>query len=74
MIKIRLSRQGKTNAPFYKIVAIESHRKRDGKYLESVGFYKPEKEEVEIDREKLNKWVENGAQISDAVKKLLDKQ
>ncbi|MBN1168781.1 30S ribosomal protein S16 [Candidatus Woesebacteria bacterium] len=71
MIKVRLSRQGKKNSPFYKIVAIEGHRKRDGKYLETLGYYKPSKDELEIDKEKLQKWIKNGAQVSDAVKNLI---
>lgn len=74
MIKIRLSRQGKRNAPFYKIVATESQRKRDGKYLESLGFYNPIKKELKIDKVKLEKWIKNGAQMSDVVKDLIDKK
>jgi small subunit ribosomal protein S16 len=74
MIKIRLLRKGKRNAPFYKIVAIESTRKRDGKYLEALGFYNPEKDNLEIDQKKLEKWVKNGAQVSEAVKKLLNQK
>lgn len=74
MIKIRLARKGKRNAPFYKIVAIEGHRKRDGKYLDSIGFYNPAKKDMKIDQEKYDKWVKNGAQVSEAVKKLIDKK
>ncbi len=74
MIKVRLSRKGKRNAPFYKIVAVESWRKRDGKYLESLGYFNPAKDDFEIDKKKLDKWIKNGAQVSASVKKLLNKK
>ena len=74
MIKIRLARKGKKNAPFYKIVAIESQRKIGGKYLDSLGFYDPSKDEFVINKEKLDKWVEKGAQVSEAVKKLINRK
>lgn len=74
MIKIRLSRQGKRNAPFYKIVAVESQKKSDGKYLDSLGFYNPTKKEFKIDNAKLEKWIKNGAQLSEVVKNLIEKK
>ena len=74
MIKIRLNRQGKRNDPFYKIVAIESFRKKGGKYIDALGFYNPSTNEIQIDKDKLKGWVKKGAQISPAVKKLLDKK
>lgn len=71
MIKIRLSRGGAKNNPFYRIVAIEKSRKRSGKPLEVLGYWYPVKNDLEIDKTKLKKWVEKGAQINDSVKKLI---
>lgn len=73
MIKIRLSRGGKKNSPFYRIVAIEKSRKRDGKYLEIIGTWNPTKDEKKIKVDRLEHWIGNGAVVSDSVKKLLEK-
>lgn len=72
MIKIRLSRGGAKNAPFYRIVAIEERRKREGKPLDILGYWHPAKDDKKIDKEKIKQWVGKGAQITDAVKKLID--
>jgi small subunit ribosomal protein S16 len=71
MIKIRLSRLGKKNRPFYRIVAIESSRKREGKTADILGFYDPIKSKIQIDKDKLKKWLEKGAVVNESVKKLL---
>lgn len=71
MIKIRLARGGAKNNPFYRIVAIEERRKREGKPLERVGYWHPAKNIVKIDKDKVNAWVEKGAQITKAVRKLM---
>ena len=71
MIKIRLARGGVKNSPFYRVVAIESTRKRGGKPLDILGFWNPVKDETEINKDKLKEWVAKGAQISPAVSKLL---
>jgi len=70
MIKIRLARSGVKNAPFYRIVAIEKSRKRNGKPLEILGYWKPEKNEIKIDKKLLADWKTKGAQVSKAVEKL----
>ena len=74
MVKIRLTRTGRKNLPSYRIVAIEHTKKRDGQYIEILGFYNPSKNpvELEIDKEKIAAWVKNGAQISETVKELMD--
>ena len=70
-VKIRLSRIGKKNAPFYRIVAIDSRRKRDGKSLEILGTYNPLSGEiVQFHDEQISAWVKQGAIMSDAVKRL----
>jgi small subunit ribosomal protein S16 len=75
MVKIRLSRAGANKRPFYHLVVTDSRNKRDGRYIERLGFYNPfgkEKEEdIRVDLDRVQFWVERGAQISDRVKKLL---
>ncbi|MBI3813371.1 MAG: 30S ribosomal protein S16 [Nitrospinae bacterium] len=73
---LRLSREGAKKKPFYHIVATDSRSPRDGKYLEAIGTYDPKKESegVKIDRAKLEKWIQKGAQISDTVRNILPKK
>jgi len=72
-VTIRLFRQGKKNQPFYRIVVIDKKTKRQGKYIEAIGFYNPLKEpaEIKIDKERLGFWENRGAIISEGLKKLL---
>ncbi|MFA6800638.1 MAG: 30S ribosomal protein S16 [Acholeplasmataceae bacterium] len=72
-VKIRLQRFGSHKRPFYRVVASESTRARDGKFLEIVGTYEPLKGEVLIDQEKVQKWLSTGAQPTDTVKSLFKK-
>ena len=71
MIAIRLTRFGHKNAPFYRVVATNSRKKQGGTVLEYLGTWNPAKNEVQIEKEKVKFWVERGAHISPAVKKLL---
>jgi small subunit ribosomal protein S16 len=73
MVTIRLFRQGKKNQPFYRIVVTDKRKKRQGKYIEAIGFYNPLKEPavIKIDYQKLKFWQERGADLSDGLKKLL---
>lgn len=75
MVKIRLQRFGTTKRPFYRIVAAEARKPRDGRYLEIVGLYDPTKTPafVEINHEKALAWLSNGAQPTDTVKNLFTK-
>ena len=73
MIAIRLSRFGRKKAPFYRVVAVDSSKKRDGEVLENLGFWNPAKKEFKIENEKVKAWVQKGAQISATVKKLISK-
>ena len=72
-VKIRLRRMGAKKAPFYRIVVADSRYPRDGRFIEEIGYYDPTKEPsvVSIDKEKADKWLANGAQPTDTVKKLL---
>lgn len=71
MVKIRLARYGKKNNPVYRVVAIDHQNKNKGKALEVLGVWHPSADKVEIDKKGIEKWVKNGAQVSDAVKKLI---
>jgi small subunit ribosomal protein S16 len=67
---------GKKKSPFYRIVAIDSRRKREGIYLEKIGHYNPmtEPAEIVIDQQKALSWLEKGAVPSDTVKSLFSRQ
>ena len=73
MVKIRLRCMGAKKAPFYRVVVADSRYPRDGRFIEEIGYYDPTKEPsvVSIDKEKADKWLANGAQPTDTVKKLL---
>ena len=72
-VKIRLRRMGAKKAPFYRIVVVDSRYLMDGRFREAVGTYDPTKEPsvINVDLEKANKWIANGAQPTDTVKKIL---
>ena len=72
-VKIRLRRLGAKKAPFYRIVVADSRYPRDGRFIEEIGYYDPTKEPsvVKVDAEKAQKWIKNGAQPTDTVKKIL---
>ena len=75
MVKIRLRRMGAKKAPFYRIVATDSRKARDGQYIEQVGYYNPVSDpaEVKIDAEIAKKWLACGAQPTDTVRDLFIK-
>jgi len=71
MVTIRLSRGGAKKQPFYHIVATDSRAKRDGRYIERIGFYNPvargDAEGTRIDLDRVDHWIGHGAQMSDRV-------
>lgn len=75
MVKIRLQREGKKKAPFYHIVVADSRAPRDGKIIEKIGTYDPMNAEktVILDKEKVEKWIKNGAKPTETVKVLIEK-
>ncbi len=75
MVKIRLRRMGAKKNPYYRIVVADSHFPRDGRFIEEIGTYDPNKEpsEIKIDAEKAKQWIKNGAQPTDTVRGLLKK-
>ncbi len=72
-VKMRLKRMGKKKAPFYRIVVADGRMPRDGRFIEELGYYDPTKEPsvIKVDEEAAKKWLANGAQPTDTVKKLL---
>lgn len=74
-VKIRLKRMGAKHAPFYRVIVADSRSPRDGKFIEEIGYYNPTTDPttIKIDVEKATKWMKNGAQPSDTVKRLLSK-
>ena len=75
MIAIRLTRLGAKKKPFYRIVVIDSRKPRESKTKDIIGYYDPLKDppDIKIDLEKVNYWVEKGAQTSETVQSLLNK-
>jgi small subunit ribosomal protein S16 len=73
-VKLRLMRVGKTKQPSYRIVAADSRSPRDGRFIEIIGQYNPRNEPsvVNIDNDKVLKWLRQGAQPTDRVQKLLE--
>ena len=75
MVTIRLSRSGAKRRPFYTIVVTDSRNRRDGRYIERVGFFNPvatgQEVRLKIDRDRVNYWVGQGAKTSERVGKLL---
>ena len=74
-VKIRLRRMGQKKAPFYRIIVADSRSPRDGKFIEEVGYYNPmtNPAEIKVEEEKVQKWLQNGAQPTETVKSLLTK-
>ncbi|MGI5874876.1 MAG: 30S ribosomal protein S16 [Bacillota bacterium] len=73
--KIRLKRMGSKKAPFYRVVVCDSRFPRDGRFIDTLGYYNPltDPAEIKIDAEKAKKWLDDGAQVSDTVKNLMKK-
>ncbi len=76
-VKIRLTRVGTRKRPYYRVVAVDSRKKRDGAYLENLGVYHPlekDEKEIVINEERIKEWLSRGAQPSHTVKLLLNKR
>ena len=73
MVKIRLRRMGAKKAPFYRIVVADARSPRDGRCIEEIGTYNPltNPATVNVDVEKAQTWIKNGAQPTDTVRGLL---
>ena len=75
-VKLRLTRMGAKKAPRYRIVAADSRSPRDGRVIDTLGYFDPttEPETVKVDAEKALGWLNNGAQPSDTVRNILSRQ
>jgi len=76
-VKIRLTRMGAKKRPYYRIIAVDSRKKRDGEFLENLGLYHPlEKDEnsIVIKEDRIKEWLSRGAIPSHTVKILLNKK
>ena len=73
MVKIRLRRMGAKKAPFYRIVVADARSPRDGRCIEEIGTYNPltNPATINVDVEKAQTWIKNGAQPTDTVRNLL---
>lgn len=75
MVTIRLSRSGAKKRPFYHLTVADSRTARDGRFIERVGFYNPvargQEERLRVDRDRIEYWQGQGAQLSERVAKLL---
>ncbi|VCU59820.1 SSU ribosomal protein S16p [Tritonibacter mobilis] len=76
-MKIRLARGGSKKRPFYRIVAADSRMPRDGRFIEKLGTYNPllpkdSEERVKMDIEKIQAWLDKGAQPTDRVARMLE--
>ena len=75
MVTIRLSRGGAKKRPFYHVVVTDSRNRRDGRYIERIGFFNPiaqgGEEKLRLDQARIDYWVSKGAQASDRVAHLI---
>jgi small subunit ribosomal protein S16 len=73
MVKIRLTRVGAKKRPYYRIVAVDERRPRDGRPLAYLGIFDPCAERVRLDKERIDAWIARGARPSPVVRTLLRK-
>jgi small subunit ribosomal protein S16 len=73
MVRIRLKRLGRKHRPFYRIVAIDNHARRQGAPLEELGYYNPMSKILKLDKAAAQAWIAKGAQPSERVIWLLEK-
>ena len=73
MVKLRLTRMGAKKAPFYRIVAMDARKARDGQYIDQIGYYNPVStpKQIVIDADKAKEWIAKGAQPTETVMALL---
>ncbi len=73
MLSIRMRRTGSKKRPYYRVVVTEGREPREGSFLEVLGTYNPRTKpaKVELDKERIQHWIKNGARPSDSVRTLL---
>ncbi|MDR0731900.1 MAG: 30S ribosomal protein S16 [Treponema sp.] len=75
--RIRLKKFGTKKRPYYRIVVMDQKAPRDGKTIEELGFYHPieaEDRQIRIEEDKVKTWLQNGASVSDTVRRILNKK
>ena len=70
-VKMRLTRMGDKKSPFCRVVVIDSHKARDGQYVDLIGTYNPLTEDLNLDTDKAKKWIDCGVQPTESVRTLL---
>jgi small subunit ribosomal protein S16 len=74
MVRIRLTRRGAKKQPFYRVIAADQRARRDGRFIEQLGYYNPMNKAVfKLDLERIDHWLGLGAQPTDTVKALIAK-
>ena len=77
MVRIRLKRMGRRHRPSYRLTAVDGRLARDGRVIEELGFYDPvtkdEKKQLVLNLERIDYWLSNGAQPSDTVRRLIER-
>ncbi len=74
-VKIRLRRMGRNNLPFYRVVAADTRRSNQGRYIEALGWYDPAKNgEYSLKMDRIEYWINKGALVTDTVNNLITKQ
>ena len=74
VVRLRFQRLGRPKHPFFRLVAVDSRKKRDGAVIEKLGYYNPKTKEFKVNREKLKLWLSRGALPSETVNNLLKKE
>ncbi|EFI34005.1 ribosomal protein S16 [Desulfonatronospira thiodismutans ASO3-1] len=74
-VRLRLTRMGSKKKPFYRLVALDSETRRDGRALEYLGYYNPLQDppEIKINMDKVKAWMDKGAKPTDTVRSLIKK-
>ncbi len=70
-VKVRLTRVGKRNDPFYRVIAIDESKPRSGQALENLGYWHPKSKQSQVKKDAIEAWVKKGAIVSAAVTKLM---
>jgi small subunit ribosomal protein S16 len=76
LLSIRLTRMGAKKRPYYRIVVVEKRSKRDGRYVENLGYYDPNRSPhvVKLDQERVEYWIGHGAQPTETVRSLIKRK
>ncbi len=74
MLAIKLSRKGKKNQPFFRIIVLEKAKDPFGDFLEDLGYYDPLKKKISLNGERIKYWLSKGAQPTETVERFLKKE